>query len=328
MSKLKTKLIISTIVFLLAIITMQLSIYAANENVEIVEKSSTDYLIYIKDNLSTDFEFAFSNNQNEDKSALVFKKAETDSVNANANKIAFVNSTTIGLFENPTYMWVKDTNENYIINGIEIDIKEAISDKELENIANTTKVIPVDAKQTNTTKTEVDGKTIITTVGKVVLPETKGNYEYIIVKLPYSADYENSEKLATRISKFNDETDMYTKISVYKEFNKLVEKLRPNSTSNWIKVESNEIEQPEDAENGTKYVLWINENNGEDSKQDVQFLTSQKEVSEEKIIETITTKLPVTYDNNTLLIVLAILIIVAIIVCVRIKVLSKKEKQD
>lgn len=327
MTKIKSKLIISAIVFILALITMQLSIYAANENVEIVEKSSTDYLIYIKDNLSTDFEFAFSNNQNEDKSALIFKKSETDSVNADANKIAFVNSTTIGLFENPTYMWVKDTNDNYIIDGIQIDLKQAITDKKLDRIANTTKVIPVDTKQTNTTKEEVDGKTITTTVGKVVLPETKGNYEYIIVKLPYSTDYENLEKLATRISKFNDETDMYTKISVYKEFNKLVEKLRPNSTSNWIKVVSNEIKQPEDAENGTKYVLWINENNGEASKQDVQFLTSQKEVSEEKIIETITTKLPVTYDNNVLLIVLAILIVAAMAVFIRIKVLNKEDKQ-
>lgn len=328
MTKLKLKLIISSIVFLLAIITMQLSIHAANENIEIVEKSSTDYLIYIKDNLSTDFEFAFSNNQSGDESALVFKKAETDSVNADANKIAFVNSTTIGAFENPTYMWVKDTNDNYIIEGIQIDLKEAITDKELENVANTTKIISVDAKQTNTTKAEKDDKTITTTVGKVVLPDTKGDYEYIIVKLPYSTDYENLDKLATKISKFNDETDMYTKISVYREFNKLVERLRPNATSNWLKVESNEIEQPEDADNGTKYVLWINENNGENSKQDVQFLTSKKEVSEEKIIETITTKLPVTYDNNVLLIVLAVLIFAAIAVFVRIKVLSKKEKQD
>ena len=328
MTKLKSKLIISTIVFILAIITMQLSIYATNDNIEIVEKSSTDYLIYIKDNLSTDFEFAFSNNKNEDKGTLTFKKAETDSASKTANKIAFINSTTIELFENPTYMWVKDANGNYILDGIEIDIKEAITDKELDNIANTTKIIPVDTKQTNTTKEEADGKTIITTVGKVILSETKGYYEYIIVKLPYADDYENLEKLATRISKFNDETDMYTKISVYKEFNKLVEELRPNSTSNWIKVESNEIEQPEDAENGTKYVLWINENNGENSKQDVQFLTSQKEVSEEKIIETITTKLPVTYDNNVLLIVLAILIVAAVAVFIRIKVLSKKEKLD
>lgn len=328
MTKLKSKLIISAIVFALALITMQLSIFAANENIKIVKNSSSDYLIYIKDNLNSDFEFAFSNNQNEEKSSLTFKKAETDSTSDNANKIAFVNSTTIELFKNPTYMWVKDTKENYIINGIQIDLTQAISKEKIEAIANVTKLIPVDTKQTNTTTTQVDGKTITTTIGKVVLPKTEGNYEYTIVKLPYSSEYENLVKLATKISKLNNETDMYTKISVYKEFNGLVEKLRPNATSNWEKVEKNEIEQPADAEDGTQYVLWLKENNGNNSKQDVQFLTSQKEVSEEKIIEKITTKLPVTYDNNTLLIVLAVLIIVAIIVCIRIKVLSKKEKQD
>lgn len=326
MSKLKSKLIISAIIFLLTIVAMQLSIYASNENVEIVKKSDTDYLIYVKDNLNKNFKFAFSNNQNEDKTSLTFKEAETDSTARNANKIAFVNSTTISMFENPTYMWVKDEHENYIIDGIQIELKQAIDNKELEDISKTTKKIPVDAEQTKTTKNEVDGKTITTTVGKVVLPETKGNYEYIIVKLPYSTEYENLVKLATKISKFNNETDMYTKIGVYKEFSELVNELKPNSTSNWIKAKSNEIEQPEDAEDGTQYVLWINEKNGNSVKQDIQILTSQKEVSEEKIVETITTKLPVTYDNNTLLIVLAILILATIVVCIRIKSLSKKEK--
>lgn len=325
MIKLKTKLIISAMVFTLALITMQLSIYAANENIEIVQKNNNDYLIYVKDNLNSDFKFAFSNNKNEDKALLIFKKAETDSTEE-ANKIAFVNNTTINLFANPTYMWVKDSNENYIIDGIQIDLKEAINAKKLSDISNITKVIPADTNQTNTTETEVDGKKITTTVGKVVLPKTKGSYEYIIVKLPYLTEYEELMKLATRISKFNNETDMYTKISIYKDFNKLIEEVRPNSDSNWAKVENNEIEQPKDAEDGTQYVLWINENNENDSKQDVQFLTSTKEVSEEKITEEITTKLPVTYDNNILLIALTILVIVAIIVGIRIKTLSKKEK--
>ena len=326
MIKLKTKLIILAMVFTLALITMQSSIYAANENIEIVQKNNNDYLIYVKDNLNSDFKFAFSNNKNEDKALLTFKKAETDSTEG-ANKIAFVNSTTINLFTNPTYMWVKDNNGNYIIDGIQIDLKEAIDAKKLSDISNITKVIPADTNLTNTIETAVDGKKITTTVGKVVLPKTKGSYEYIIVKLPYLTEYENLMKLATRISNFNNETDMYTKISIYKDFNKLIEELRPNSDSNWTKVENNEIEQPKDAEDGTQYVLWINENNENDSKQDVQFLNSTKEVSEEKKTEKITTKLPVTYDNNILLIALTILVIVAIIVGVRIKTLSKRKKQ-
>ena len=103
MIKLKTKLIISAMVFTLTLIIMQLSVYATNENIEIVQNNQNDYLIYVKNNLSTDFEFAFSNNKNEDKALLSFKKAETDSTEE-ANKIAFVDSTTINLFTNPTYM--------------------------------------------------------------------------------------------------------------------------------------------------------------------------------------------------------------------------------
>jgi ABC-type multidrug transport system fused ATPase/permease subunit len=49
--------------------------------------------------------------------------------------------------------------------------------------------------------------------------------------------------------------------------------------------------------------------------------------SEEKIVEKITTKLPVTYDNNILLIVLVILIIAIVIVALRVKSLNKKEEK-
>lgn len=326
MTKLKSKLIISMLVFFSIIITMQLSIFATNEKIEIVKNSNTDYLIYIEDNLNSDFEFAFSNDQNIDKTTLTFKKAETDSTSVNANKIAFINSSTIELFENPTYMWVKDSNENYIINGILIDLTQAVSKETIETAANITKTIPVDTTKTDTTKNEIDGKTITMTVGKVVLTEKNEDYEYIIVELPYTEKYESLVKLATKISKFNNETDMYNRIKVYKEFNNLIEELRPNSSSNWKKVEKNEIAQPVDAKDGTQYVLWLKAK--DNTKQDVQFLTSYKKVSEEKIIEKITTKLPVTYDNNTLLIVLAVLIIMAVIVAVRIKTLCKKEKQE
>ena len=86
--------------------------------------------------------------------------------------------------------------------------------------------------------------------------------------------------------------------------------------------------QPEDAEDGEQYILWIRESqNNQTTKLDIQFLTSHKQYSEERIIETITTKLPITYDNNTLLIVLAILILVSVVVCIRIKTLKNKEEK-
>ena len=49
--------------------------------------------------------------------------------------------------------------------------------------------------------------------------------------------------------------------------------------------------------------------------------------SEEKIMEKITTKLPITYDNNTLLIVLGILVVLTTVVFIRIRILNKKQEK-
>ena len=329
MKRLNSKLLVLTIVFLLGIVAFQLSVHATNENIEIVQTTDDNYLIYIKDNLNTDFEFAFSNEKDADKEALDYKYAETDSEEENSNKIAFVNNTTKELFDKPTYMWAKNSEGNYIVEGIEISLEDSIHVYDLEHSAQITKIIPVDATKTNTTQKEVDGKKITTTVGKVILPETENDYSYILIKLPNSSDYDNLTNLATRISKFNSETNTYTKINVYKQFINTIEKLQPNSNSNWIKIEGNEISQPEDTADGEQYILWLKETKGNNIvKQDIQFLTSHREESEEKIKETITTKLPITYDNNTLLIVLIVLIVVAIIVFIRIKMLNKNKKEE
>jgi len=321
MTNLKYKLIIVAIIFILGLIAIHTSVFASNENVQILEKNTGDYIIYVKDNLNTDFEFAFSNDKLADKNILTYYSAETDS---NGNKIAFVNSETISLFSAPTYMWVK-TEADYVLEGIEIDLSKAINENDLQIAANLTKIIKVDTTKTNTIEETIDGKKVTTTVGKVVLTE-QGDYSYILIEEPDSEDYDKLTELATRISKFNSETDMYTQIQVYSEFFNKFKFLAPNNAAEWIKVENNEIFQPEDSEDGEKYILWIKQDDGTTEKLDIQFLTSYKEYSEEKIVETITTKLPVTYDNNILLIVLAILVAAIIFVCIRIKMLSKKEK--
>ena len=67
MNNLKLKLILVTTIIFLGIVAMQTSVLGTNENIELLKKQSGDYLIYIKDNLNTDFEFAFSNNKNKAK---------------------------------------------------------------------------------------------------------------------------------------------------------------------------------------------------------------------------------------------------------------------
>ncbi len=331
MRNLISKLMIITIIFLLGILAVQVSVYASNENIEIIQKSNNDYLIYIKDNLTTDFEFAFSNDKNIDKESLSYKVAETDSTNSNANKVAYVNSVTIGMFEQPTYMWAKDSDGNYFVEGVEIDLSKSINENDLEFATNIGNIIEVDTTKTQTTTEEVDGKKITTTVGKVVLTNTTNtnSYSYLLIKLPNSDAYNELANLGIRISKFNSETDMYTKIIVYKSFLELFNELFPVSEdSNWNLVENNEILQPSNTEDGEQYVLWIKEtSNGNIVNQDLQILTSSKEYSEEKIVETIITKSPITYDNNTLLFALIALVIATILVFIKIKSIEKKEEK-
>ena len=335
MTNLKSKLIELAIVFILGIVAMQMSVNASNENIQILEKATGDYIIYIKDNLDTDFEFAFSNDVSADKSTLTYYSAETDSAETNANKVAFVNNVTKSLFTNTTYMWVRNGTD-YILEDIEVDLSKAIHEYDLQYAASLTKIIKVDTTKTNTTEETINGKKVTTTVGKVVLTEP-GDYSYLLIEEPYSEDYTKLINLATRISKFNSQTDMYTQIQVYSEFLNKFRELMPNQLAEWTKVQGNEILQPEDSEDGEKYILWIKEEGSstqalnEDSltqalNLDIQFLTSHKQYSEEKIMEKITTKSPITYDNNTLLIVLTILVIAIIIVCIRIKILNKKVK--
>lgn len=322
MSKLKFKLIILAVAFVIGLVALQTVAYASNENIQILKKDAENYIIYVKDNESTNFEFAFSNDKDADKTSLSYLSAETDSEDSNANKIAYVNSATISLFDNTTYMWVKDAEE-YILEGIEVDLSKAIKDTDLQFASTITKIIEADSTKTSTTEKEEDGKKIITTVGEVVLKDENGSYSYITIKLPNSDDYNNFMKLATKISKLNSDTDMYTQIELYSEFFNLFTSLKPNDDAGWLEVDKNIIYQPDDAEDGDEYIVWIKDNETEDI--DVQFLTSTKKFSEEKVKEAITTKLPVTYDNNTLLIIFAIVIVLIIAVSIRIKILSKKE---
>ena len=333
MKNTKIKFIVTTIVVLLVIIAIQTSTLASNENIEILQKSSSDYLLYIKDNLNTDFEFAFSNTKEQDKTDASFLNsfisAGEDSSGENANKIAYVNNNTKGMFANPTYMWAKDSNGNYIVDGIEIDLTKALHISDLENVANVTKTVEVDLTKTNTEEKVIDGKKITTTVGKVVLPENTYINRYILLKANESNEKLEAFNLATRISKFNNETDMYTKIKIYSRFNTVLENISNNIIqTEWKKINENEIQQPEEAQDGEEYILLLGEDDGRSIRiMDFQFLTSTKKESQEKIIEKITTKLPITYDNNTLIIVLIVLIIATIIVSVRIKNLNKKQKE-
>lgn len=310
MRNLNLKIMFIVGIFLLVLL-LALPVKAANENIQIVKQSGTDYLIYINGHLNEAFEFAFSEDETE---PTVYLASAKDS-NEGGNFIAYVNEYTTA----SKYLWAKDS-EGTFVNGIEVDLNTAIPVDDLEEIQNVTKKIAVDTTKIQVEEKEINGNNVTVTTGKVVLKE-EGNYEYQIVKLPNTDNYNELMDLAERISKINTETDMYSKLVLYTRFNALYNELSSElDNDDWNNVENQEILQPEDTKNGDKYILWIK---GEDIL-DAQFLTSKYD--EEKVIEKITTKLPVTYDNNTLLVVLAILVIAIVAVSVRIKSLKKENK--
>ena len=314
MRNLKFKIILLVGIFTL-ILLLGLPVNASNENIQIVKQSDTEYLIYINEHLDSTFEFAFSDSNTADKDTLTYLSAATDSAEG-GNYIAYINSYTT---ENK-YMWAKDEEGTYFVEGVELDLSKAITADELSQIQTVTKKIAVDTDQVQVEEKTIDGNKVKVTTGKVVF-ENEGDYEYQIVKLPNTTEYNEIMDLAERISKINNETDMYTKLGLYIIFNNLYNTLSLNLLEeNWVDVQNNEILQPEDTKNGDKYVLWVREG----KTIDAQFLTSKYE--EEKVVEQITTKLPVTYDNNTLLIVLVALVIATIVVSIRIKSLKKENK--
>lgn len=309
MRNLKLKIIFLVGIFSL-ILLLGLPVNAANENLQIVKQSETDYLIYINEHLGESFEFAFSEDETE---PTIFYEAATDEVEG-GNYIAYINQYTTG-----KYMWAKNSEGTYFVEGVELDLTEAIPENELSEIQNVTNKIPVDTAQVQVEEKTINGNKVTVTTGKVVF-ENEGEYEYQIKELD-TTEYSTLMDLAERISKINNETDMYSKLVLYKEFNTLYNTLVSElAEADWKNVEGQEILQPEDTENGDKYVLWISDG----TVIDAQFLTSK--YVEEKVVEKITTKLPVTYDNNTLLIVLAILVVAIIIVSIRIKSLKKEDK--
>lgn len=308
MRNLKIKIIFLVGIFSL-ILLLGLPVNAANENLQLVKQSETDYLIYINEHLGETFEFAFSEDETE---PATFYEAATDEVGG-GNYIAYTNQYTTG-----KYMWAKNSEGTYFVEGVELDFTVAIPENELTSIQDVTNKIPVDTAQVQVEEKEINGNTVTVTTGKVVF-ENEGEYEYQIKELD-TDEYKNLMDLAERISKINSETDMYTKLGLYTEFNTLYNKLLSELTDTWIAVENQEILQPEDTENGDKYVLWIKDGNTIDA----QFLTSK--YVEEKVVEKITTKLPVTYDNNTLLIVLAILVLAIVVISFRINSLKKEDK--
>lgn len=314
----KTKLTVSIIIAILfiSILGMIYTVNGANENIQIIKKSGNEYLIYISEHMDSQFEFAFSNDQGADKETLGYKSSILDST-SEKNNVAYIdNSLYTTYFSGKTYFWARDLSGKYFAEKVEVDLSKAIEESNVNLINNLTKIIKVDTKNTITTSEVVNEVKVTKTVGKVDVLE-EGTTYYQLVKLPASEEYNEFMKTAEKIANDKIENNMYAKLEVANKFSNYYNRLVPDiDDANWIKVNNNTILQPEESHNGEQYILWLKTENNRENKIDVQFLTCFEDYKPEVISEKITTKLPVTYDNPILFIILAVLVVAFVVVLI------------
>ena len=323
----KCKRILIILVFIL-LISMSTSVLATNEKIQILEDSKNCYMIYLQENLKESFEFAISSNPNETKENLQFKNSATDEIGKNANYIAYIDEETYNNLQGKEiYLWARKSENDYIVEKYKIDLKSAISKSNVELVNNITKTINVETSNVETSKENVDGVIITKTVGMIEVKEEGKNY-YSLIKLPNGKDYNKFIELVEKLSLSNT-LNTFDKLNLTQEFVTLYEKLLPSKDSkDWIEAQENKIMQPEDSKENDKYIVFLkNENNEGNVKYDVQFLTCFEDYKQEVVSQKIESKLPITYDNPILFIILGILII-ALIAVILVKYKSNKNKKD
>ena len=331
MKPLKLKWVVTIIIILAITLGIQSMVLATNEEIQILKKSDSEFILYLKNHMESEFEFSFSNDQPEDvvKENLRYRKSGTDSIE-DGNHIVYIDSelyTTY--FSKPTYLWARTLSGEYFAEGIEIDLNDFVTDEDVEFINNMTEVIEVDTTNTLVTEEEIDDVKITRTIGKIDIKE-EGTTYYQIVNLPASEEYNEFMEIAETIANNQIPSGFYERLEITNEFMKLYNQLVPAiEDANWIEVTDNTILQPEDSEEGEQYIVWLkNEQEGEETKIDVQFMTSFEDYKQEVINEQITTKLPVTYDNPILFILLAVLVILFIVLLGIRAIINRKKSKD
>ena len=323
MKKLFKEITITALIVFTLIALLQFPVNATNEDLEIV-KTENEYLLYSKTVMPNEFYFAFSKDNNAEP--LDYIKSMVD---AEGNNVAYVDSDLENTFfkdENgervSAYMWIK-TDEK-VAEPVIVDLDTAITQDVINEVNALTTRIPVTIGQEQREPVTEGNTTVTTTVGYLQIEPQEGyTYEYQLIQLP-NENYSRFVELAKEISNFAENSNSYENISKINEFYNLYQSLIPE---NWVDVEENRIEQPEEARNGTEYIVWIKATNAEQTAQivDVQFMTSVREEAEQRSTETVTeevtttTKLPVTFDSNIILIIALAVIIVAIVVLLVIK---------
>lgn len=320
------KVMLFLAVTIITITLLQSFSLAKSENVQMIKKSEKEYIIYVSNLIGSEFEFSFANKKDESKENLVFTNSALDQED-NGNNIAYIDETIYNNYfdgKKETYLWVKQGTE-YKVEAEKINLKDALTEEDVQELNNATKKIPVKFGELNLPAETVDGVKITRRMGTINIEDnSETEYSYKMLKSTEESKVEELINLANEMNKL-DEKNTYDKLSIYGQFKSLYEELKPSD--GWNVAENNVIKQPQESKKGEQYLVWIKN----EQTTDVQIMTCNDDYTPEyenkKIINKVITKLPITGESLALYITAAILIVLIVTVAI-LKVKNNKSNKN
>lgn len=320
------KVMLFLAVTIITITLLQSFSLAKSENVQMIKKSEKEYIIYVSNLIGSEFEFSFANKKDESKENLVFTNSALDQED-NGNNIAYIDETIYNNYfdgKKETYLWVKQGTE-YKVEAEKINLKDALTEEDIQELNNATKKIPVKFGELNLPAETVDGVKITRRMGTINIEDnSETEYSYKMLKSTEESKVEELINLANEMNKL-DEKNTYDKLSIYGQFKSLYEELKPSD--GWNVAENNVIKQPQESKKGEQYLVWIKN----EQTTDVQIMTCNDDYTpkyeNKKIINKVITKLPITGESLALYITAAILIVLIVTVAI-LKVKNNKSNKN
>lgn len=317
----KSKILVTVMLLVIMLLSiLQIKSLAADLDTIVVKENDNQYLIYVNSMTDENFSFAFSNSK--DEANLGYRDSVVDN---EGNYIAYVNEELKNqYFDSQTYMWVKTAEGEVVIDGKEITLDGVKTIAELNQIDKLTKTITVQSTAEDE-KITIDG-------------DQDKKYYYQFAVATSSEEYERLLGLVNEISQYNQSTNVFIRLQAYNELNTLYNSLVTNlDDEKWVEAQNLEITKPYGAKQDDQYVLWLRDDSG---NIDVQFLTAYEEVQtipsvktvqeetivsvEKPTIKYVTSALPYTYDEATILFVALGVVMIAIVTILVFKILKRK----
>ena len=317
MKKLSSKILLIVLATIL-VISLGANVHATAEDMAVLQNTDGDYLLYLKDYIDEEYNYAITVTPDVEEANLNWYTAK----DTEGNNVVKISKDQVN-----SYLWVKVKDE--IVKRAEpIAITESSTEQAINDIKTLTNRIKVDTTQTVTEETREEN--LIKTVTQGILKITddaNAKYSYNIILL----NDENTacKELVNMMEKINKDMNIFDAINLANEYTSLWNNLIANTE--WKEVTNATIAQPVDAENGTQYVVLLKKELNGTTTYDAQVLTSKKESSEDKVEEVVKTEtkseLPVTFDNPILFVLLGIAVLAIVIIAIRIRNLSKKNEK-